>query len=95
MTIIEAIDYMIAKETDEKKLGCLNELGAVLVLGKADGKINGRKLFELVEKLVKEWPEFVTMLVATSYLASAGLSDTNIDPKDVGNVDLNEFMTEE
>lgn len=95
MTITEAIDYMIEKETDERKLGCLNELGMFLVENKADGKINGRKLFELVEKLVKEWPEFVTMLVATSYLASAGLSNVNIDPKEIISIDLSDFMTEE
>lgn len=95
MTISEAIDYMLEKETDENKLRCLNELGMFLVENKADGKINGRKLFELVEKLVKEWPEFVTMLVATSYLASAGLSNVNIDPKEIVSIDLSDFMTEE
>lgn len=95
MTIIDTINYMIEKETDEKKLGCLSELGMFCVESKADEKINGRKLFELVEKLVKEWPEFVTMLVATSYLASAGLSNVNIDPKEIVNIDLSDYMTEE
>lgn len=95
MTINEAIDSMLRNETDERKLKCLEELGAFLVAEGQDKKINGRKLFELTENLVKEWPEFVTMLVALSYLASVGLHDAEIDPKEVGSIDLSGFMEEE
>ncbi len=95
MTINEAIDSMLRNETDERKVKSIGELCEFLIENKDDKKINGRRLFELTEKLVKEWPEFVTVLVALSYLASVGLSDADIDLKEVSNIDLSEFMTEE
>lgn len=95
MTINEAIDSMLRNETDEKKIEAIGELCEFLAAEGQNDKINGRKLFELTEKLVKEWPEFVTMLVALSYLASVGLHDAEIDPKEVGGIDLSGFMEEE
>ena len=95
MTINDAIDSMLKNETDERKLKCLEDLGAFLIETGEAKKISGRRLFELTEKLVKEWPEFITVLVALSYLASVGLSDADIDPKEVSNIDLSEFMEEE
>ena len=95
MTINEAIDSMLRNETDEKKIEAIGKLSEFLVTEGQNDKINGRKLFELVENLVREWPEFVTMLVALSYLASVGLSNAEIDPKEVGGIDLNGFMEEE
>lgn len=95
MTINQAIESMLKNETDERKLKTLEDLAAFIIETKGDEKISGRKLFELTEKLVKEWPEFITALVALSYLASAGLSNADIDLKEVNNIDLSEFMTEE
>lgn len=95
MTINEAIDSMLRNETDEKKIEAIGKLSEFLITEGQDKKINGRKLFELTENLVKEWPEFVTMLVALSYLASLGLHDAEIDPKEVGGIDLSGFMEEE
>ena len=86
---------MLKNEADERKIKTLEELSEFLVETKIDKKISGRRLFELTEKLVREWPEFVTVLVALSYLASVGLSDADIDPKEVSNIDLSKFMTEE
>lgn len=95
MTINQAIESMLKNETDERKLRTLEELGAFIMEIRGNKKISGRKLFELTEKLVKEWPEFITVLVALSYLAGAGLSYADIDIKEVSNIDLSEFMTEE
>lgn len=95
MTINDAIDSVLRNETDKRKIKYIEELCEFLMETKIDKKISGRKLFELTEKLVKEWPEFITVLVALSYLASVGLSDADIDPKEVSNIDLSEFMAEE
>lgn len=83
MTLNEAFEFMLKNETDERKIKCLEEIGEFLVGCSPDEKIDGRKLFELTEKLVREWPELVTVLVALSYVASVGLKDADIDPKEI------------
>lgn len=95
MTLNETIEFMLKNETDERKIKCLEEIGEFLVGCNPDEKIDGRKLFELTEKLVREWPELVTVLVALSYVASVGLKDADVDPKEIAGVDLSEFMKEE
>lgn len=95
MTINQAIEFMLKNEKDEKKIKCIENLDILIMEAKNNEKIDGRKLFELVEKLVREWPELVTMLLSLTYVASVGFSDADIDPKDISNMDLSEFMTEE
>ena len=96
MTLNETMELMLKNETDEKKIRCLEEIGEFLIGCNPSEKIDGRRLFELTEKLVKEWPELVTVLVALSYVASVGLKDADVDPKEIADtVDLSEFMTEE
>lgn len=95
MTINQAIEFMLKNEKDEKKIKCIENLDILISESKNNEKIDGRKLFELVEKLVKEWPELVTMLLSLTYVASVGFSDADIDPKDISDMDLSEFMTEE
>lgn len=95
MTLNEILINMAENEKDENKIKCLTDISEFLLpyaQHTATGKIDGRKLFDLCEAFVKEWPEYVTAIIALSFMAGIGISNEDVDTRNIGGIDISEIM---
>lgn len=93
MTLNEILIKMVENEKDENKIKCLTDISEFLLpyaQHTATGKIDGRKLFDLCETFVKEWPEYVTVIIALSFMA--GIGNEDVDVRDIGGTDISKIM---
>lgn len=96
MLIGDIMTKICTEEKDPEKimaLGALSEYLTECIESKT--RIDGRKLFDLADNLIKKWPEFTVTMVACAVLGAYGNKAENIDisePDSIMNIDVNDVM---
>ena len=96
MLIGDILTKICTEEKDPEKimaLGSLSEYVTECIESKT--KIDGRKLFDMADNLIKKWPEFAVTMLACGVLGAYGNKAENIDisePDSIMNIDINDVM---
>ena len=96
MVIGDIMVKLFMEEKDPEKIMALDalvEYGTKCIESKS--KINGRKLFDMADNLIKKWPELAVTMIACGILATYGNKVENIDisdPDDMMDIDINDVM---
>lgn len=96
MLIGDILTKICTEENDPEKLIALGDLSEYLTeCIESKTKIDGRKLFDMADNLIKKWPEFTVTMVACAVLGAYGNKAENIDisePDNIMNIDVNDVM---
>ena len=98
MTLDEMVNMLTEEvmnqcKDDDSKFNVLEELTKLIEPAMERGeKVDGCKLFSLCDKLNKEFPDFVSAVLAMSLLASFGVQGNLVDVDDVTSLNLSDVM---